>query len=136
MAERYSTTVMDHFLNPRNVGDLPDAHGVGMANNPHDGDTVRFAIRLTDGIIEAASFKAQGCVAAIAGSSALTELVQGKGLIEALAITKDDLAAALDGLSERKQACSLTCLEALRLAVAQCDPSLVKGVSWNEHGSR
>jgi nitrogen fixation NifU-like protein len=115
---------MDHFMNPRNVGDLPDAHGVGMASNPQDGDTVRFAIRLTDGIIEAAHFKAQGCVAAIAGSSALTELVQGKDLGEALTLTKEDLAAALDGLSERKQACSLTCLEALRLAVEQCDPSL------------
>ena len=134
--EQYSATVMDHFLNPRNVGDLPDAHGVGMASNPQDGDTVRFAIRVEEGVIEVARFKAQGCVAAIAGSSALTELVQGKGLKEALAITKDDLAAALGGLSERKQACSLTCLDALRLAVAQCDPSLVKGVSWNEHGSR
>jgi nitrogen fixation NifU-like protein len=126
MVERYSTTVMDHFLNPRNVGDLPDAHGVGMASNPQDGDTVRFAIRVKDGVIEAARFKAQGCVAAIAGSSALTELVQGKELEEALAITKDNLAAALDGLSERKQACSLTCLEALRLAVEQCDPSLTE----------
>jgi nitrogen fixation NifU-like protein len=124
MAERYSTTVMDHFLNPRNVGDLPDAHGVGMASNPQDGDTVQFAIRVTDSVIGAVRFKAQGCVAAIAGSSALTELVQGKGLGEALAITKDDLATTLGGLSERKQACSLTCLEALRLAVEQCDPSL------------
>jgi NifU-like protein involved in Fe-S cluster formation len=97
-----------------------------MANNPQDGDTVRFSIRVQDGVIEAARFKAQGCVAAIAGSSALTELVQGKGLGEALAMTKEDLAAALDGLSERKQACSLTCLEALRLAVEQCDSSLAK----------
>jgi nitrogen fixation NifU-like protein len=117
---------MDHFLNPRNVGDLPDAHGVGMASNPQDGDTVRFAIRVRDGVIEAARFKAQGCVAAIAGGSALTELVQRKGLKEALAITKEDLGAALDGLSERKQACSLTCLEALRLAVEQCDPTLAE----------
>jgi nitrogen fixation NifU-like protein len=124
--EQYSVTVMDHFLNPRNVGDLPDAHGVGMANNPQDGDIVRFAIRVEEGVIEAVRFKAQGCVAAIAGSSALTELVQGKDLEEALVITKEDLAAALGGLSERKQACSLTCLEALRLAVEQCDPSLVK----------
>jgi NifU-like protein involved in Fe-S cluster formation len=99
---------------------------VGMASNPQDGDTVRFAIRLKDGVIEAVRFKAQGCVAAIAGSSALTELVQGKGMTEALVITKEDLAAALDGLSERKQACSLTCLEALRLAVEQCDPTLTK----------
>jgi nitrogen fixation NifU-like protein len=121
--EKYSTTVMDHFLNPRNVGDLPDAHGVGMASNPQDGDTVRFAIRVTGGVIEAARFKAQGCVAAIAGSSALTEMVQGKGLEEALSITKDDLATALDGLSERKQACSLTCLEALQFAVEKCDPT-------------
>jgi nitrogen fixation NifU-like protein len=124
--EQYSAAVMDHFLNPRNVGDLPDAHGVGMASNPQDGDTVRFAIRLKDGVIEAARFKTQGCVAAIAGSSTLTELVQGKKLEKALSITKDDLAAALGGLSERKQACSLTCLEALWLAVEQCDPSLAK----------
>jgi nitrogen fixation NifU-like protein len=123
---QYSATVINHFLNPRNVGDLPDAHGVGMARNPHDGDTVRFAIRVKEGVIEAARFKAQGCVAAIAGSSALTELVQGKDLKEALTLTKEDLAVALDGLSERKQACSLTCLEALRLAVEQCDPSRVK----------
>jgi nitrogen fixation NifU-like protein len=124
--EQYSATVMDHFLNPRNVGNLPDAHGVGMASNPQDGDIVRFSIRVKDGVIEAARFKAQGCVAAIAGGSALTELVQGKGLEEALAVTKDDLAAALDGLSGRKQACSLICLEALRLAVEQCDPTLAK----------
>jgi nitrogen fixation NifU-like protein len=124
--EQYSATVMDHFLNPRNVGDLPDAHGVGMASNPHDGDTVRFAIRVAGGVIEAARFKAQGCVAAIAGSSVLTELVQGKELVGALSITNGDLVAALDGLSERKQACSLTCLEALRLAVEQCDPTLAK----------
>jgi nitrogen fixation NifU-like protein len=81
---------------------------------------------MKEGVIEAVRFKAQGCVAAIAGSSALTELVQGKDLKEALMLTKEDLAAALDGLSERKQACSLTCLEALRLAVEQCDPSLAK----------
>ena len=124
--EQYSATVMDHFMNPRNSGDLPDAHGVGMANNPQDGDTVRFSIRVEDGVIETARFKAQGCVAAIAGSSALTELVQGKELEGALAITKDDLATELGGLPERKQACSLTCLEALRLAVEQCDPSLAK----------
>jgi nitrogen fixation NifU-like protein len=124
--EQYSATVMDHFLNPRNVGDLPGAHGVGMASNPQDGDTVRFAVRMIDGVIEAACFKAQGCVVAIAGSSALTELVQGKGLEEALAITEEDLAAALGGLSEQKQACSLTCLEALRLAVEQCDPTLAR----------
>jgi len=124
--EQYSATAMDHFMNPRNVGDLPDADGVGMASNPQDGDTVRFAIRVKDSVIEEARFKAQGCVAAIAGSSALTELVQGKGLEKALAITKDDLAAALGGLSERKQACSLTCLEALRLAVEQCDLGLAK----------
>jgi nitrogen fixation NifU-like protein len=124
--EQYSPTVMDHFLNPQNVGDLPDAHGVGMASNPQDGDTVRFAIRVAGGVIEAARFKAQGCVAAIAGSSALTELVQGKELVGALSITEEDLAAALGGLSERKQSCSLTCLEALRLAVEQCDPSLTE----------
>ncbi len=118
---QYTPIVMDHFVNPRNLGDLPGASGVGMARNPADGDTVRMAIRVEDDRIVEARFKAQGCVAAIAGSSMLTDLVQGKTVAEALALTKTDLAEALGGLSERKQQCSLTCLEALRLAAEACD---------------
>jgi len=107
---------MDHFLNPRNVGDIEEADGVGMARNPQDGDTVRLSIRVIDGRIEEARFKAQGCVAAIAASSMLTELIEGRFLDEALAITKEDL-RVLGGLPERKVECSLTCLEALHEAI-------------------
>ena len=118
---QYSPIVINHFTNPRNLGDLSGASGVGMASNPADGDTVRMAIRVEGDRIVEARFKAQGCVAAIAGSSMLTELVQGKTVAEAMVLTKTDLAGALGGLSEGKHQCSLTCLEALRLAADACD---------------
>ncbi|HAL62321.1 MAG TPA: iron-sulfur cluster assembly scaffold protein [Chloroflexi bacterium] len=113
----YSLLVMDHFLNPRNVGDVEGADGVGMARNLQDGDTVRLSIRVVDDRIEEAKFKAQGCVAAIAASSMLTELIEGRSLDEALAITKEDLVQSLGGLPERKARCSLTGPEALREAI-------------------
>lgn len=112
----YSPLVMDHFLNPRNVGEIEEADGVGMARNLQDGDTVRLSIRVVDDQIEEAKFKAQGCVAAIAASSMLTELIEGRSLDEALAITKEDL-RVLGGLPERKVRCSLTGLEALHEAI-------------------
>jgi len=112
----YSPLVMDHFLNPRNVGEIEGADGVGMARNLQDGDTVRLSIRVVDDQIEEAKFKTQGCVAAIAASSMLTELIEGRSLDEALAITKEDL-RVLGGLPERKAQCSLTGLEALRQAI-------------------
>lgn len=115
----YSPLVMDHFLNPRNVGEIEEADGVGMARNLQDGDTVRLSIRVVDGQIEEARFKAQGCVAAIAASSMLTELIESRSLDEALAITKEDLAQSLGGLPERKVKCSLTSLEALREAIEE-----------------
>jgi len=113
----YSPLVMDHFLEPRNVGEIEEADGVGMARNLQDGDTVRLSIRVVDDQIEEAKFKAQGCVAAIAASSMLTELIEGRSLDEALAITKEDLVQGLGGLPERKARCSLTGLEALREAI-------------------
>lgn len=112
----YSPLVMDHFLNPRNVGEIEEADGVGMARNLQDGDTVRLSIRVVDDQIEEAKFKAQGCVAAIAASSMLTELIEGRSLDEALAITKEDLQSQ-GGLPERKARCSLTVLDALREAI-------------------
>jgi len=108
---------MDHFLNPRNVGDIEGADGVGMARNLQDGDTVRLSIRVVDDQIEGVKFKAQGCVAAIAASSMLTELIEGRSLDEAWAITKEDLVQSLGGLPERKVRCSLTSLEALCEAI-------------------
>jgi len=113
----YSPIVMDHFLSPRNVGEIEEADGVGMARNLQDGDTVRLSIRVVDDQIEEARFKAQGCVAAIAASSMLTELIEGRSLDEALAITKEGLVQSLGGLPERKVRCSLTGLEALREAI-------------------
>ncbi len=113
----YSSIVIDHFLEPHNVGDMEEADGMGMACNFQDGDTVRLSIRVVDGQIEEARFKVQGCVAAIAASSMLTELVEGRSLDEALAITQEDLVQSLGGLPERKVRCSLTGLEALREAI-------------------
>jgi len=113
----YSPIVIDHFLNPRNVGDIERADGVGVARNLQDGDTVRLSIRVVDDQIAEAKFKAQGCVAAIAASSMLTQLIEGRSLDEALVITKEDLVQSLGGLPERKVECSLTGLEALREAI-------------------
>lgn len=113
----YSELALDHFLNPRNVGEIEGADGVGMARNAQDGDTVRLSLRVKGGRIEEAKFKAQGCVAAIAAASLLTEMIKGLTLQEALAITKEELAQRLGGLPERKVECSLTSLEALRQAI-------------------
>ncbi len=90
---------------------------MGMARNLRDGDTVRLSIRVVADQIEEAKFKAQGCVAAIAASSMLTELIEGRSLDEALAITREDLVQGLGGLPERKVRCSLTGLEALHGAI-------------------
>jgi len=113
----YSPVVTDHFLNPRNVGEIEEADGAGMARNLQDGDMVRFSIRVVDDQSEEAKFKAEGCVAAIAASSTLTELIEGRPLDEAWAITKEDLIQGLGGLPERKARCFLTGFEALREAI-------------------
>ena len=113
----YNETVMDHFANPRNMGEMDGASGVGTVGNAKCGDIMRFYIKVEDGVIKDASFKTFGCGAAIATSSKATEMVIGKTIDEALAITNKMVAEALGGLPQAKMHCSLLAEEALREAI-------------------
>lgn len=113
----YSEKVMDHFMNPRNVGDMPDADGVGTEGNPTCGDVMKIAIKVKDGLIVDAKFKTFGCGAAIAVSSMITELVKGKTLDEALSISRETVSEALGGLPPQKMHCSNLGSDALRKAI-------------------
>jgi nitrogen fixation NifU-like protein len=115
----YSQTVLDHFLNPRNVGELPNPDAIGKAKNQVDGDQVQLHLRLSNGVISEIRMKVMGCVAAIAATSCLTELIQGKSVQEAKSLTRENLIQALDGLPENKIRCSLTCIEALKQALSK-----------------
>jgi len=114
----YSEKVMDHFRNPRNVGELENPDGVGRAGNPICGDVMEMQIRVQNGIIADAKFRTFGCGAAIATSSMATEMVKGKSLEEALTISNKALAEALDGLPAAKMHCSSLAEDALRAAIA------------------
>ena len=113
----YSEKVMDHFTNPRNVGDLPDANGVGTVGNAKCGDIMRMYLKVENGVIVDVKFKTFGCGAAIATSSMATEMVKGKTLKEALQLTNKAVAEALDGLPPVKMHCSLLAEEAIHAAV-------------------
>jgi len=113
----YSEKVMDHFENPRNVGELPDANGVGTVGNAKCGDIMRMYLKVENGVIEDVKFKTFGCGAAIATSSMATEMVKGKTLKEALELTNKAVAEALDGLPPVKMHCSLLAEEAIHAAV-------------------
>ena len=113
----YSDKVMEHYQNPRNVGEIEDADGVGVVGNPVCGDIMKITIKVRDGRIEDVKFKTFGCGAAIATSSMVTELVKGKTLAEALQVTNQDVAEALDGLPPVKMHCSLLAEEAIRAAI-------------------
>ena len=113
----YSEKVMDHFTNPRNVGDLPDANGVGTVGNAKCGDIMKMYLKVEKGVIVDVRFKTFGCGAAIATSSMATELVKGKTLKEALQLTNKAVAEALDGLPPVKMHCSLLAEEAIHAAV-------------------
>ncbi len=113
----YSDLVMEHFSNPRNVGAMPDADGVGSAGNPVCGDVMKLFIRVRDGRIEDARFQTFGCGAAIATSSMVTEMVKGKTLDEALDISNKAVAEALGGLPPTKMHCSNLAAEALHKAI-------------------
>ena len=113
----YSETVMDHFENPRNVGEIEDANGVGTVGNAKCGDIMRMYLKVENGIIQDVKFKTFGCGAAIATSSMATEMVKGKSLKEALALTNKAVAEALDGLPPVKIHCSLLAEEAIHAAV-------------------
>jgi len=113
----YSEKVMDHFRNPRNVGEIPDADGVGTVGNPVCGDVMAIYIKVKDNHINDIKFKTFGCGAAIATSSMITELAKGKSLDEALKITRNDVADKLDGLPSIKMHCSNLAADALHEAV-------------------
>ena len=113
----YSEKVMDHFSNPRNVGEIENADGVGTVGNAKCGDIMRIYLKVEDGVIVDCKFKTFGCGAAIATSSMATEMVKGKTLKEALALTNAAVAEALDGLPPVKMHCSLLAEEAVKAAV-------------------
>jgi nitrogen fixation NifU-like protein len=119
----YSDKVMEHFGNPRNVGVLDDADGIGEVGNPVCGDVMKITIKVDDDRIEDIKFQTLGCGAAIATSSIVTEMAKGMTLEEAVAITKNQVAEELDGLPPAKMHCSVLATDGLKVAV---DDYLVK----------
>ncbi len=113
----YSEKVMEHFRNPRNVGEIENASGVGQVGNPVCGDVMKLYIKVADNKIVDIKFKTFGCGAAIATSSMVTEMVKGKTIEEALTISNQMVAEALGGLPPQKMHCSVLAEEALRSAV-------------------
>ena len=113
----YSEKVMDHFRNPRNVGILEDADGVGEVGNPVCGDIMKIYLKIDDDIITDVKFETFGCGSAIASSSMATELIKGKPVSEALELTNKAVAEALDGLPAHKMHCSVLAEEAIKSAI-------------------
>ncbi|MGB9853539.1 MAG: Fe-S cluster assembly scaffold protein NifU [Candidatus Bathyarchaeales archaeon] len=113
----YTERVMEHFRNPRNMGEIQDADGVGTVGNLVCGDMMTIYIKVKDNHIEDIKFKTFGCGAAVATSSMITELAKGKTLEEALKITRKDVAEALEGLPPIKMHCSNLAADALKAAI-------------------
>ena len=113
----YSEKVMDHFTHPRNVGEIPEASGIGTVGNPVCGDVMKMYLKIENEIIVDVKFKTFGCGAAVATSSMVTEMVKGKSITEALTITNKAVAEALGGLPPVKMHCSVLAEEALRSAL-------------------
>jgi len=113
----YSDKVMDHFNQPRNVGVLEDANGIGTVGNAKCGDIMRMYLRVEDGVIKDVRFKTFGCGAAIATSSMATEMVKGKTVEEALQLSNKAVMEALDGLPPQKVHCSVLAEQAIRAAI-------------------
>ena len=114
----YSEKVFDHFSNPRNVGEIEDANGIGEVGNARCGDTMKMYLKIEDGIIKDVKFKTFGCGAAIATSSMATEMIKGKPLDEALKLTNQAVVEALDGLPAVKIHCSVLAEQAVKAAVS------------------
>ncbi len=113
----YSEKVMDHFMNPRNMGEIKDADAVGTVGNPACGDVMRLYLKVKDDKVLDAKFKTFGCGAAIATSSMATEMIKGKTVDESLKITNEAVAEALDGLPPNKMHCSVLAQEAIEAAI-------------------
>ena len=118
MASVYSEKVMDHFTNPRNVGEIADANGVGEVGNAVCGDIMKMYIKVENDVIVDVKFKTFGCGSAIATSSMATELIKGKPLSEALKLTNKAVVEALDGLPAHKIHCSVLAEQAIKAAIA------------------
>ena len=113
----YSEKVMDHFRNPRNVGVIEDANGIGEVGNAKCGDIMKMYLKIENGIVEDVKFETFGCGSAIASSSMATELIKGKPLSEVKKLTNKAVAEALDGLPSYKMHCSVLAEEAIRAAL-------------------
>ena len=136
---------MDHFTNPRNVGELPDANAIGEVGNAKCGDIMKIYMKIENNIIENVSFKTFGCGAAIATSSMATELIKGKSIEEALQLTNKAVVEALDGLPPVKVHCSVLAEQSIKAAIADyytrlgIDPTPIVGVidecdACHDHG--
>ena len=113
----YTETVMDHFTHPRNVGEIPDASGVGEVGNAKCGDIMRMTLKIDDGVITDAKFTTFGCGSAIATSSIATEMIKGKPVSEALELSNKAVVEALDGLPAHKIHCSVLAEESIKSAI-------------------
>ncbi len=124
----YSEKVMDHFTNPRNVGEIPDADGVGEVGNAVCGDIMRMYLKIEDDRVVDAKFKTFGCASAIASSSMATELIKGQPLSEVMKLTNKAVAEALDGLPPIKMHCSVLAEEAIKAALYDyCQKNHIEG---------
>ncbi len=113
----YSEKVMDHFTNPRNVGVIEDANGIGEVGNAKCGDIMKIYLKIENDIIEDVKFETFGCGSAIASSSMATEMIKGKSIQDAMALTNKAVAEALDGLPAHKLHCSVLAEEAIKNAL-------------------
>lgn len=133
----YSDKVMEHFTNPRNVGEITDANGIGEVGNSKCGDIMKIYMKIEDDVIEDISFKTFGCGAAVATSSMATELVKGKTIQEALKLTNKAVAEALDGLPSNKIHCSVLAEQGIKAAIQDyyerqgIDPAPIIGCNMN-----
>lgn len=115
---QYSDKVLDHFTNPRNMGELQDANAVGEVGSPACGDIMKMSLKINDGIIEDVKFKTFGCGAAVATSSMATELIKGKTIEEALKLSNKAVVEALEGLPPVKLHCSVLAEQAIKTAIS------------------
>ena len=132
----YSEKVIDHFSNPRNVGEIEDADGVGQAGNPVCGDIMKIYLKINENKIEEAKFKTLGCGAAIAASSMTTELIKGRTVEEALELSNKAVVAALDGLPPAKLHCSVLAEQAVKAAIMDYYNKIGKDTIQMEQGER